>query len=118
MSYVQRHEIAVTVDASGDAEEYSPVITGRIAAVIYTKDDFADGVDFTITLEATGQSLWTDSDVNASEAVYPVVAANLGGTGAASTLTEVPIFAANDRVKIVVGSGGNATSGTFTVIVA
>lgn len=117
MSYVQRHVVALTTNASGAVTAYTPEITGRIAAVIYTKGNFDNGADFTITAEATGQSLWTDTDVNASETVYPVAAANLG-TGAASTLTEVPIFVANDRVKVVVAQGGNAKTGTITVIVA
>ena len=118
MSWAERHTIAVTCDASGDATVYSPTITGRIQSIHYVKNNFADGVDFTITLEATGESLWTDTNVNAAEKVYPLVAGNLGGTGAASALTEVPIIAANDRVKIVVAAGGNATTGAFRVIVA
>jgi len=118
MSWAERHRVAVTTDASGDATAYSPTVTGRIHAIIYQKTDFADGVDFTITLEATGESLWTDTNVNASEAVYPVAKANLGATGASSTLLEQPIIAANDRVKIVVAQGGNAKSGHFVVVVA
>lgn len=116
--HVERQKIAVVTDASGNATVYSDYVTGRIAAIVYVKNDFANGVDFTITLEATGESLWTDTDVNASEAVYPVVKGNLGGTGAASTLVEVPVHAANDRVKIVVSQGGNAKSGLFHVVVS
>lgn len=116
--FAQRLRIAVTTAADGSATAYSPAgITGRIHAIVYTKGDFADGVDFTITLEATGESLWTDTDVNASETVYPVRAANLGGTGAASSLTEVPVIAANDRVKIQIAQGGNAKSGVFQLVV-
>lgn len=116
--FAQRHVISVTTDASGNATAYSPAgLTGRIQAIRYAKGDFADGVDFTITLENTGESLWTQSDVNASATVYPVQKANLGGTGVASTITEVPMVAANDRVKIVIAQGGNAKSGTFHVVV-
>ena len=116
--FAERHRISVTTAADGSATAYSPPgITGRIHAIVYTKNTFADGVDFTITLEATGESLWTDTNVNASETVYPVQKANLGGTGAASTILEVPIIAANDRVKIVIAQGGNVTNGIFTVIV-
>jgi hypothetical protein len=116
--FATRHRISVTTAADGSATAYSPPgITGRIHAIVYSKVDFADGVDFTITLEATGESLWTDTNINASETVYPVQKANLGGTGAASTILEVPIIAANDRVKIVIVAGGNAKSGVFSVIV-
>lgn len=115
--FAQRHTIAVETDAAGAATAYSPNVTGRIHAIVYVKDDFAAGVDFTITLEATGESLWTDTNVDASETVYPVQKANLGGTGAASTILEQPLIAANDRVKIVIAQGGNTKGGTFHVVV-
>ena len=116
--FAQRHRITATTAADGTATAYSPPgITGRIHAIIYDKVDFADGVDFTITLEATGESLWTDTNINASETVYPVRAANVGTTGAASSLTEVPIIAANDRVKIQIAQGGNTKTGAFQVVV-
>lgn len=117
--FAQRHSITVTTAADGTATAYSPAgINGRIHAIVYTKTDFAVGVDFTITLEATGESLWTDTNIDASETVYPVQKANLGGTGAASTILEQPIIAANDRVKIVIAAGGNVKVGNFQVVVA
>jgi len=122
MSYARRISVTATTDASGDATVYLPSsdgesLTGIVNVIIYTKDDFDNGVDFTITAEASGQTLWTESNVNASKTVYPVAAANLG-TGATSSLLEVPIYLANDRIKIVIASGGNAKSGTFTATVA
>lgn len=116
--YVERHTVAITTAADGSATAYTPVVTGRVAAIHYVKTDFTDGVDFTITAEATAESLWTDTNINASEIVNPVRAGNLAGTGAASVFTEVPIFIANDRVKIVIASGGNAKVGTFYVVIA
>jgi hypothetical protein len=117
MSYAERHSVAVTTAADGTATAYSPAITGRVVSISYVKTDFADGVDFTITAEATGQSLWTDTNINAAETVYPVQPANLGASGAASTLTEVSIVLANDRVKIVIAQGGNAKTGAFLIVV-
>lgn len=115
--HAERHTIAVETDGAGAATAYSPNITGRIHSLSYLKDDFTDGVDFTVTLERTGQSVWTDTNINASETVYPVAAANLGTTGAASTLSEAPIVAANDRLKIVIAAGGATKSGTFDLVV-
>lgn len=123
MSYAERHRVSVTTDASGDATTYTPVITGRIAAIVYTKTDFASGVDFTITSEATGQSIWAESDVNASKTVAPMqpghsqagVALTYASGGTAVTQ---PIVVASDRVKIVVGSGGDTKTGTFDVILS
>lgn len=114
----ERQTIPVVTDAAGAATAYSSNISGRVHSLSYLKIDFADGVDFTITLERTGQSVWTDTNINASETVYPVAPANLGTTGGASTLTEVPIIAANDRLKIVVAAGGNVKSGNFDLVMS
>ena len=123
MSYAERHTVALTTDASGDVTGYTNTVTGRVIAVIYTKDDFAAGVDFTITSETTGQNIWTESDVNASKTVAPrqpthdrAGVASL--YAAAGEPVEDHIYVALERIKIVVAQGGNAKSGSFTVIVA
>lgn len=115
--HAQRHTIVVEVNASGAAVAYSPPgLTGRIHSISYEKDDYADTVDWAIVLEETGESLWTDTNITASETVYPMAPANLG-TGAASSLSEVPIVAANDRVKFTISNGGVSTSGIFHLVV-
>lgn len=138
-THYSRRSVIVTTDASGDATSYipdaagtSPVsgaadpllpLNGEVRAVIYTKDDFANGVDFTITGEETGINVWTESDVNASKTVHPMVPGS-GQDGVALVYAAVgePVPAglpvlANERLKIVVAQGGNAKSGTFTVVV-
>lgn len=124
MSYAKVVEVSVTVDASGDATVYSDEsIMGKIINVIYVKDDFADGVDFTITLETTLQNLWVDTNINASEVVAPRQPTH-DGAGEASLFAAVGepvedhIYACNERVKIVVAQGGVSKSGTFKIIVA
>ena len=115
----ERIRTTVTTAADGSATAYVGTgLNGCVASITYTKTDYAAGVDFAITVESTGESLWTQNDVNASATVYPVQKGNLGGTGTASTITEVPMFVANDRVKIVIASGGNAKVGTFDVVIA
>lgn len=110
------HVVSLTTNGSGAATGYTPVVHGRIARIAYAKTDFADGVDFTIKTEDTGQKLWVDTNINASEAVHPVKAATLTD-GSMSSLTEVPIFAANERIKIVVASGGDTKTGSFKIII-
>ncbi len=66
MSYAERHVVEVTTIADGSATAYSDTITGKISQIRYVKADFASGVDFTITSEATGETIWTQLDVNAS----------------------------------------------------
>lgn len=121
MSYVEKHTVQLTTATGGGATGYTPVVKGEIAAVRYVKHGttpFASTADFTITTEDSAQNVWVDSNINASENVYPVVAGNLAGTGAASTLTERPVRAAGERVKIVIAQGGNTKVGTFIVVVA
>ncbi len=119
---MRRYKVPVTTAADGSATAYSPRIAGKIHSVHYVKTDFADGVDFTITSEATGESILAKSDVNASAVFYPRAAthgqdgaAALYAAGGAGVLDKIAF--ASDRVKIVVAAGGNAKSGTFHVLV-
>jgi hypothetical protein len=114
--------IEVTTDASGDATAYSGrTFNGKLVAIDYAKDDFANGVDFTITSEETGQTLWTQSDVNAGATKYPLtqacstagVAATLDGTRALL----VPIALCNERIKAVIAQGGDTKTGAFSFVV-
>lgn len=116
------HVVAVTTAADGSATAYTPHVPyGRVVNVIYTKDDFDNGVDFTITGDVTGQNIWTEENVNASKNVAPrqpthsqagVAALYAGGGSAVNDLIRV----VNERIKIVIAQGGNAKDGTFTFI--
>ena len=119
---IRRFVVPVTVDASGDAEEYSPHLSGKLVSMRYVKDDFADGVDFTITAEDTGETIWTEENVNASATRHPRAATHSTAGAAAlyasgGTAVNDKIALSQDRVKIVVASGGNATSGEFHITV-
>lgn len=117
MTYVERHRVSLTTDADGDVTGYTPVIRGAIVAVVYGKVDFADGVDFTITTERTGQGVWTESDVNAAKTVRPkALAQDLAGADLTAIYEQVHV--ADERIKIVVASGGDTKSGTFDVLVS
>jgi len=119
---MRRYKVTVTTAADGSATAYTPRLNGKLQSIHYVKTDFADGVDFTITSEATGQSLWTDTNINASEVVSPRApthdqagAALLYAAAGTAVGTEIPL--GNDRVKIVIAAGGNAKVGTFHVLV-
>jgi hypothetical protein len=119
MSFKTRLTVSVTTASDGTATAYSDVCNGSIESVQYAKTDFADGVDFTITTESGSQNVWVDSNVNASETVYPMVATN--GTdgaalsGAGTTMARIPVV--NERVKIAIVQGGDTKSGTFYITV-
>jgi len=119
MSYVQRLTVPVTTDGDGDATAYSdPIAYGLLSQIRYVKTDFTDGVDFTITSEATGETLWAELNVNADATRAPrqathstAGAASLYAVGGAAVNDRIAL--ASDRIKIVVAAGGALKSGTF-----
>lgn len=124
MSYVERHTITVTT-AAGAATDYLPRtvgVTGMVAAIHYTKVDFANGVDFTITSEATGETIWTEANVNATASRVPGQAthstAGVAATYDGTRAVLAPIYLANDRVKIVIAQASGTQTGTFTLVMA
>jgi hypothetical protein len=120
MSYLKRHSVTVTTDTSGDATEYTNVLTGRLINIIYTKDDYAVDVDFAITGETTGLDIWTESDVNATKTVSPRQPTHTQAGVVNDTAGDVllaDIYLAQERIKIVIDEGGNEKSGTFDIII-
>lgn len=114
MAWPQSAAVTVTTAADGSATGHTAAIRGKIIAVAYTKSDYADGVDFTITTETTLQNVWVDTNVNASETVYPkMLNDDTAGSDLTAIYDHVRVF--NERVKIVIAQGGNTKSGTFTV---
>jgi hypothetical protein len=120
--HVERHVVSLTTDGDGNATGYTPVVTGRILAIHYVKTDFADGVDFVVTAEATGELIWDEDDVNASATRAPRQATH-STLGVASlyaadgTAVNDYVAVAHDRIKIVVASGGDTKSGAFHVVI-
>lgn len=118
---MRRYKVTLTTAADGSVIGYTPRLSGKLHSIRYVKTDYANGVDFTITSEATGESIWAQSDVNATVDCYPRapthsqvgVAATLDGTRPA--LDKIAL--ASDRVKISLAQGGNAKVGTFHVLV-
>ena len=122
---MRRYKVRVTTAADGTVTAYSPRVSGKIQQIEYVKDGsnaYADGVDFTITGEASGIGLWTESNVNASAVRSPrqpahsqVGAALLYAAGGTAVTEQIGL--ANDRVKIALAQGGNAKVGTFHIVV-
>jgi len=126
MSYAEAHTITVTTDASGNATEYSPVVTGRIMTIIYTKPGsggFDTGVDFSITTEDTGQDVWVEDNVDASKTISPRQPTHdKAGTASLYAGSGEPvedyIIAASERIKVTISNGGDTKTGTFVIIIA
>lgn len=123
---MKRYKITVTTAADGTATAYSPRVSGEIHQIEYVKDGsnaYTDGVDFTITGEATGVGLWTETNVNASAVRAPrqpthsqAGVASLYAAG--GTAVQARVALANDRVKIALAQGGASKVGVFHVLVA
>ncbi len=119
---IRRFEKTVVTASDGSATEFTPFLSGYLVSVQYVKTDYADGVDFTITAEANGQAIWSESDVNAAVtkaprlAVHTVAgAAALYASGGVAVLDKVAL--GRDRIKIVLAQGGNVKTGKFVFLV-
>lgn len=118
----RRFTVPVTTAADGTATVYSTWLSGRLTAIHYAKTDFADGVDFTITSNETGETLWAENDVNASKVCRPRGATHTtAGVAAlyasAGTAVGDLIRLGRDKIKIAIAAGGNAKSGVFHFVI-
>lgn len=119
---VRRFVVNVTTASDGSYTGYTPYCSGLLYQIEYVKTDFTDGVDFTITAEATGATLWTEANVNAAKVCAPRIATHSNAGVAAAyasggTAVNDKYALSRDRVKIVIASGGNAKLGAFHVVV-
>lgn len=119
---IRKFTVSVTTAADGSATVYSPYLSGYLHQIQYVKTDFADGVDFTITADATGETLWTESNVNAAAVKAPRQAthstagvASLYAAGGVAVNDRIAL--SRDRVKIVIASGGDSKVGAFRIVV-
>ena len=126
MAKNRKFTVVATSDGSQVGTHYTPYLSGYIESVQYVKADsgsYTDGVDFTVTADATGENIWTDTNINASEVVRPRaathttagVAALYAGAGEA---VNDRIALGRDRVKIVLAQAGATKTGTFVITVA
>lgn len=120
---VRRFVVDVTTDGAQAATVFTPYLSGLVHAIHYIKTDFTDGVDFTITAEATGETIWTQADVNAAVVKAPRQATHsTAGVAAlyvaAGTAVQDRIAISRDRIKIVIAQGGASKVGQFQFIIA
>lgn len=118
--FVQVIPVTVTTASDGSATAYSAQVNGLLDRIRYAKTDFADGSTFTITLEDTGETLWSESSVNATASRAPRQAvhttAGAASLYAAAGTAVLDRIAVNGRVKIVIASGGDTKTGTFYIV--
>lgn len=116
-----RESVTLTTDASGNCTAYSTVRDGRILGVYFSVGTLATTADVIMTCEATAEAIVTITDLAASATYYPRVQVH-DETGTGATLDGTrkmrePVTVCQDRVKFVVAQGGNAKTGTATLII-
>lgn len=123
MSRTRKFTVVAPSNGSQVGTVYTPYFSGYIESIQYVKNNYTDGVDFTCTLEATGENVWTQSNVNAATVVRPRaathdtdgVASLYAGTG---TAVNDRIAVGRDRLKIVLAQAGASKTGTFVVTIS
>lgn len=122
MGYAERHTVAITTDASGDFTGYTDVVSGRISAIVFTDTNLDATADITMTGEDTGQTIWSESNVNGNKTVAPRQPTH-GTDGSASLYAgagepvEDHIIVAKERIKVVIAQGGNVKMGQVVIVV-
>lgn len=119
--HTQRIKVSVTTAADGSYTGYTEPVTGLISALHYLKTDFADGVDFAITCETTGQGLWTEANVNAAAIRAPrQITHDLVGGGRLYAAAGQPVVdkiaVKDERIVFAITNGGDTKTGTFYLI--
>lgn len=119
---IRKFSVSLTTNSGGAATGYTPYFSGYIDAIQYVKTDFADGVDFTITADVTGESILALTDQNTAVTKRPRAATHSTAGAAAlyasgGTAVNARIGLSRDRVKVVIAQGGNVKSGTVVVTV-
>lgn len=119
---IRRFIVPAVAASDGSGTFYSPYLSGFIESIQYVKTDYADTVDFTITADATGETIWTESNVTAAAIKHPRAACH-STVGVAATLDGTrplldKVVLGRDRVKIIIASAGTSTTGSFTLTVS
>lgn len=116
---IVEYTVAITTAADQTATVYlGSVIRGRVIAIKYEPGDIATGADLTITGETTGVAILTKANAGTSDVwYYPLAISNQVTDGAASAISEVPVWVYKERIKVAVAQGGVSKTGAITVYV-
>jgi hypothetical protein len=123
---LERFQVAITVDASGNGSGFTPIATGHVQGIRYVPDGtspYATGTVVTITTEVSGQPVLTVNPLGTVAAQYyprvavvsPANAADLFAAAGTAVPDRMPV--AGERIKIALASGGVSTTGVFHVYV-
>lgn len=118
---IRRFIMNVVTDGAGAFTGFTPYLSGKVMAIHYIKTDFTNGVDFTITAEATGETIWTEANVDVAAVRAPRMAthSNVGVAALyAATFAVLDYIAlGRDRIKVVIAAGGATKIGQFVFLI-
>ncbi len=109
--------VTFTTNGSGAATAYAGSgIRGRVLAIKYEPTSIATGATIVLSGETTAVAVLTKASAGTSTVwYYPLAITNQAADGAASSISEEPVWLYKERLKIVVSSGGDTKTGTVTV---
>lgn len=122
---IVREELTVVTDTGNNADKTTDkILNGKILSVVYQADGtnpYPNTVDFTITVEKTGQVIWQESNIAAAKTVSPRTpthgtdgAAALYAAGGAAVGGQIAV--PDSRIRVQLAQGGNTKSGKFIFI--
>lgn len=122
----KRFTVDVTTDAAGNATAFTDAIDGgQLQTIAYQKDGtnpYSGTQTITVTIDKTGESVWSEANLNASAARAPRQATHSVAGAAAlyaagGTAVNDKIAISKDRFKIAITGGGNTKTGRFHFLV-
>lgn len=116
---LQKYDASILTDALEAATVYlGSCLRGRIIAVLYAPTTIDGGATLTITGETTGVPILTKANAGTDAAwFYPRAVCHKVADGAEITDSAADICVYDERVKVVIASGGAAATGTITLLV-
>lgn len=121
---MRRSTMTIITDVDGDGIGYvgrvGGVDNGHLLAIRYVKDGYDDGVGIVVTGETSGVEILTIVNMNATVTKFPRGSASKQADGADAEYAsgypvKVLIPIVNERIKIVVSSGGETKTGLFHI---
>jgi len=115
-------KVDIVTAADGSATVYlthgeSRKPNGFLVAIKYTPGTIETGAGLTITGESSGIPILTKASAGTSQVFYyPRAFPNAAADGAAGTVATERIPIKDERIKVVVASGGNAKAGSIEAI--
>lgn len=112
-SYTQ----TITTAVGGAATvNFGQKILGRIIAILYQPGTIATGAGLTITGATSGVPILTKANAGTSDAWFnPATLVNDSSDGSLATDFYRDIYVFDEKIKLVVASGGDEKTGSMTI---